>query len=210
VSNDSKPFGRTGIPVARVWREQVDGAIRAEDWTGLVVHPEELDRRGGSRLRDRVAEHGRPFDFLLTRGLLANDLKIGWPLHRLQQFRDEKLCRYFVIETEDPLEAEWITTNAPVHGVVIRFDADDLSARYRVFDAAVAAGMALVARAKTAEVAAMQLAVPQLVATLLSPGVEPPSAAVAADDYEALWAAYAAAHAEPSKLRGGHPPDFGT
>lgn len=209
MSVDRRPFGRTNEPVARIWREQENGLVVAGDWTGLTVFPEDLDRRGGSRLRDRVAEHGQPFNFLLTQHLLANDLKVGWPLHRLQQFRDEKLFKHIVIETDDPLEAEWITINAPVHGVVIRFDENDMAARYRVFDAAVPAGIALIGRADSPEAAALQLSVPQFVATLLSSGVEANLPPLNAEAYESIWAAYSATHAEPPKLRGGHPPDYG-
>lgn len=192
-----------------LWREQPDGGIVAGGWQGLILHPADLDRRGGDRLRERVTLLGRTFDFVLVRDLLANDLKVGWPLHKLQQFRDERLCRYFVIDTQDVLEAEWIAANAPVHGVVLDYSPADLSARYRVFPAAANAGVALIGRAESTEAAALHLATSQLAATLLTPGLPEP-AALSPDEAESLWTAYAATHQEPPKLRGGHPPDFGT
>ncbi|HEX8324830.1 MAG TPA: hypothetical protein VF595_13055 [Tepidisphaeraceae bacterium] len=207
-------LGRTGHAVAAVWREQADGSITAgvspdSPFTGLVVDASELDRRGGDRVRGRVATHGRPFDFLIARGLLANDLKVGWPLHRLQRLRDEKLFRYVVIETSDALEAEWISANAPVHGVVIAYDSTDMAARYRVFDAAANAGVALIGHATTTAAAALQLATPRLTATLLPATISVP-AALPTEAADALWSTYSAAHPEPQKLRGAHPPDFGT
>jgi len=209
VTTPAKVFGRTNEPVVPAWREQADGSIAAGGWQGLVLHSDDLDRRGGDGLRERVALLGRTFDFVLVRDLLANDLKVGWPLHRLQCFRDERLCRYFVIDTQDALEAEWIAANAPVHGVVLTYDPADMAARYRVFDAASNAGVALIGRGESAEAAALQLATPQIVATLISPGIQDLTA-MTIEKAEALWTTYAAANPEPTKLRGGHPPDFGT
>ena len=209
MSNVDKVFGRTKKTVAPVWREQPDGSIVAGDWNGLILHPDDLDRRGGDRLRERRAELGWPFEFVVVRDVLANDLKVGWPLHRLQRFRDEGLCKWFVIETNDSLEAEWIAANAPVHGVILTYTPDDLSAHYRVFDAAANGGVALVGHGTSAAAAALQLATPQMVATLLSPGVAEPTP-FSAQKAESLWTTYAAKNPEPAKLRGGHPPDFGT
>lgn len=205
----TRPFGRTGEHVSVVWRERTDGSIDAGPMTGLIVTADDLDRRGGERVRARVAAHGRPFDFLLLRGLLANDLKVGWPLHRVGRFRDERLCRHTVVETNDALEAEWIAANAPVHGVVLVYEPADLSARFRVFDAAANANVALIGHATDVDAAALHLATPQLLATLLAPGVAEPEP-LTTDVAETLWAAYAAANAPPPKLRSGHPPDYGT
>ncbi|MDB5325128.1 MAG: hypothetical protein JWM57_697 [Phycisphaerales bacterium] len=209
MSNVAKVFGRTKKPVAPVWREQADGSIVAGDWTGLILHPDDLDRHGGERVRERRAMLGWPFEFVVVRDLLANDLKVGWPLHRLQRFRDEGLCKWFVIETHDSLEAEWIAANAPVHGVILTYTRDDLSARYRVFDAAANGGVALIGHADSSAAAALHLATPQIAATLLSPGVNEPKP-LSVQQAEALWTSYAANNPEPAKLRGGHPPDFGT
>ena len=199
-------FGRVNEPVARVWHEHADGHIDAGPWTVLVLTPDDLARRGGDRVRRRAAMRGRPFDLLLVRGIAASDLKVGWPTHQLLRFRDERLGRYFAVDAHDALEAEWIAANAPVHGVVLTYETADQSVRYRVFDAAKNAGVALVGRAFHADAAALQLATPPLAATLLAPGVLEP-APLSAADAEAQWTAYAAAHAEPPKLRGGHPPE---
>ncbi|MGC4031500.1 MAG: hypothetical protein QM754_07170 [Tepidisphaeraceae bacterium] len=204
----NRVFGRTNETVAAVWHESPDGVITAGDWTGLVVHHDELDRRGGERLREQAAKLGRPFDFAYARGLSAGDLKVGWPLHRLQRFRDEKLLRYVVIEAADVLDAEWIAANAPVHGVAIEYSASMMAPRYRVFDAAANAGVALVGVASQAEEAALHLATPQIVATLLSAGEIAPSP-LTEQAVELLWQRYSADHAEPPKLRGMHPPDTG-
>lgn len=208
--NTLRPFGRTDIQVPAIWQEQADGIITAGDIVGLIVDATDLDRRGGDRIRQRVAQHGHPFDFLMTRGLLANDLKVGWPLHRLQRFRDEKLFRFTVVETTDVLEAEWIAGNAPVHGVVLVYEPDDLSARYRVFTAAANASVALIGRATTTEAAALHLGTSELTATLLAPDVTPPINPLSTDAIEALWQSFSITHAEPPKLRSGHPPDYGT
>lgn len=204
----SRVFGRTNEPIAAVWREAADGVISAGDWTGFVVHHDELDRRGGDRLRQHAARLGRPFDFVYARGLTASDLKVGWPLHRLQRFRDEKLLRYVIVEALEPLDAEWIAANAPVHGVAIEYTAANMVARYRVFDAAANAGVALIGVASELDHAALHLATPQITATLLMSSVREPNP-LPAEVVESLWEAYSATHTEPPKLRGMHPPDTG-
>lgn len=205
---DARPFGRTGETAPRVWHERPDGTVAAGEWTGLIVEPADLQRRGGDRVRAAATAHGRPFDFFLARDLRAADLKIGWPLHALLKFRGDKLGRHLLIDTDDALEAEWIAANAGVQGVVIAYEPNDMAARYRVFDAAANSGVALIGRADTTEATALQLATTAIAAVLLSDAVTaPPPLSIEAAD--ALWAIYAATNAEPAKLRGGHPPDEG-
>ena len=201
-----RPFARTGELVPAIWHERADGTIAAGVWTGLVIESADLERRAGDRVRQRAAAHGRPFDFFLTRGLRASDLKIGWPMHALLRFRGDKLGRHIVIDTDDALEAEWIAANAGVQGVAITYTPTDMAACYRVFTAALNSGVALIGSAVTADAAALQLATPAITAALLAEGVIAPPP-LSTDAVESLWSAYMEAHGEPPKPRGGHPPD---
>ncbi|HEY0009688.1 MAG TPA: hypothetical protein VGB55_13250 [Tepidisphaeraceae bacterium] len=198
-------LGRTGVPVPFQWRMISPGIYGQGDWCVLETTPDALARRGDPVVVNHLAAAGRgACDLLLVRGLLSNDLKVGWPMHRLQQMRDRGLCRYFAVEAENALEAEWIAANAPVHAVVIAFDPTDMSARYRAFAAAENSGVALIARAPDAQTLAFHAATPEITASISDAVFD-----AAATDVEAAWQRYAAEKAEPAKLRSGHPPDHG-
>lgn len=205
-------FGRTNESVTPVWRQRTADptVIDADDWLVLTITPDALDRRPHTALEQRLALLGRHrADVLLLTDILASELKIGWPMHRMQQLRERKLCRYFAIETHEPLEAEWITANAPVHAVVVPYTPLDLSVRYRVFEASRNAGVAMLARAKTSEEASLHLGTPEICATIVDSRHAEGIAPAPADRIDGLWTAYQKTHPEPQKLRSGHPPDYG-
>ncbi|MGN6505045.1 MAG: hypothetical protein ACTHM6_05720 [Tepidisphaeraceae bacterium] len=206
----ARPFGRTAKLAPVVWIDHGNDIIEAGEWLAVIVDREDLDRKGYERVQARLSSLPRRPDVLITRNIIANDIKAGWPLHRLQQFRDRGACRYFAVETTSPLEAEWIAANAPIHAVVLPFHREDMSARYRVFDVAANAGVALLGRAHSPAEAALHLATPALHGTIVQAGtaltsIEP----LAVEQAEEYWRAYAAQHPEPPKLRSGHPPDEG-
>jgi len=204
-------FGRTNELVTPVWRERADGsAIDAGDWLVLPITPDSLDRRPQVALQERLATLGRRrADVLLLTDILASELKIGWPMHRMQQLREQGLCRYFAIETFEPLEAEWITANAPVHAVIVPYTPTDMAIRYRTFEAGRVGGVALLARSATREETALHLGTPELCATITSADRVESIAPASSETVNALWETYRAIHPEPKKLRSGHPPDYG-
>ena len=197
-------LGRTNILVPFQWKSLAAHTVGDDSFAAVETGPETLDRRGDHHLLKQLAEAGRSScDLLIVRDLLSNDLKVGWPMHRLQQLRDRGLCRYFAVVAENALEAEWIAANAPVHAVVVQYSPDDMAVRYRCFAAAENAGVALIGRAGDRQTLAFHAATPQITASISD-------ATLAGDaDIESAWQAYAAAHAEPPKLRSGHPPDHG-
>ena len=210
MSDSPRIFGRTGETVPPVWIDRGAGVIEAGDWLVLRIGHESLDRRGDRLVAARLDELNRKADLVIVDGILGNDLKSGWPMHGLQRLRDLKLCRYFAIETTDSLEAEWIAAHTPVHAVVVPYHAHDMAARYRVFEMAEASGVALLTHAATADEWSLQRATPQICATILAAGhqferiARPPVVAV-----DLLWKHYQAAHPEPPKLKGVHPPETG-
>lgn len=176
----------------------------------MEIGPEALERRGDAVVIEQLAALGRrSCDLLIVQGIVSNDIKVGWPIHRLQQMRDRGLARFVAVETEHPLESEWIAGNAPVHAIVTRYDADDMSIRHRTFESAHNAGVAIVARARSVDDVRVHLATPQIVASIC----DDPSAAsvesMPAAELEALWEAYARDNPPLPKPRAGHPPDFG-
>ena len=214
--NDSPGiFGRTGETVQPVWFDRGNGIIDAGDsnaahWLALRIAPEALDRRGDQIVARQLEPLNCAADLVIATCITGNDFKSGWPMHGLQRLRDLKLTRYFAIETHDPLEAEWIAGHTPVHAIVAPYHARDMAIRYRVFDAAAASGVAIIACAATADEWALHRATPQICATILAPGhqidriARPPAVAI-----DLLWQHYQAAHPEPPKLRGAHPPETG-
>ena len=205
-----RPFGRTGESVTTIWRELPQGVVDAGNWLALTITHADLDRKGYDRLHQRLLQLDRMPDLLIIQDVLANDIKAGWPLHRLQQFRDRGACRFFGVEVESPLEAEWIAANAPVHAVILPYRATDMSARYRVFDAAKNAQVALVGRAANAEEAALQLATAELHGTIIPSELDLTAIApLSSEVVESFWSKYSTDSPEPPKLRGAHPPDEG-
>jgi hypothetical protein len=204
-------FGRTGETVPPVWLDRGNGLIEAGDWRVLRIGPEALDRRGDQLVAAQLATLNlKSIDLVIATGITGNDFKSGWPMHGLQRLRDLKLTRYFALETADPLEAEWIAGHTPVHAIVVPYHARDMAVRYRVFDVATTTGVAILSPAHTADEWALHRATKEICATILPAGHQfdriagPP--AVARD---LLWQHYQAAHPEPPKLRGAHPPETG-
>lgn len=194
--------------VPPTWIDRGDGVIDAGDWVVLRIDRAALDRRGDRIVAQRLDTLGRRADVVIATDIVGNDLKSGWPMHGLQRLRDLKLCRYFAIETHDPLEAEWIATHTPVHAVVVQYTPREMAVRYRVFDAAEAAGVAILCRAGDTETFALHRATPAVCATITEArsglqSVQP----MPAETLEKIWAGYQAAHPEPPKLRGVHPPE---
>jgi hypothetical protein len=192
------------------WRSIGPYAVGDSSWCALEIGPEALERRADQIVIDRLSAVGRTnCDVLIVQDLLASDLKVGWPTHRLMQMRDRDLCRYFAIEVHDPLEAEWIAGNAPIHAIIAPYSVSDMSLRYRTFEAARNAGVAIVSRARSIEDLAIQIATRQICATI--PGIDLPATIddLPAVDIDALWDVYQSTHSAPAKLRSGHPPETG-
>jgi hypothetical protein len=219
---DNRPFGRTGEHVPRVWVDNnndvasngVSGIVYAGDWLVLSVGPDMLDRRGEDLLKAKLHSINRvKCDVVRVQNVLAGELKAGWPLHRLQRFRDTGLCRYVMIDTHDVLEAEWITSHAPVHAVGVDYSVSDMAVRYRVFDAAKSAGIALVACATTVEDFQLQMSTPDITAVIVSPQIlseyQKNNATYDEAIADQLWLSYQKKCPPPQPLRGAHPPEFG-
>jgi len=206
-------FGRTNRPVPFLWKPLGAGAYGDESWCAVEIGPEALDRRSDPVVIERLASLGlKRCDVLIVQDLLSNDLKVGWPTHRLMQLREKGLCDWFAIEIHTPLEAEWIAGNAPVYGIVAPYSATDMGLRYRAFEAAQNAGVAIVSRAASIDDVRLQLATPQICATIVDDAIAERAthaSPLQEDEVEALWQAYQASTPAPAKLRSGHPPDFG-
>jgi len=205
-----RTFGRTGESVPGMWIDEGNGVVRAGDWLVLSIGPEVLDRRGEVLLKEKLDEVGiARADVVRVQDVLAGELKAGWPLHRLQRFRDTGLCRYVMIDTHDAREAEWIASNAPVHAVGVQYSTTDMAVRYRVFDIARIAGVALVGCATTREDVALQSATPDLTCVIAPQNVIADCVPLDGADVERLWDAYRLNTPAPLPLRGAHPPEFG-
>lgn len=210
MSHPARIFARTQIPVPFLWRPIGPSAVGDASWCALEIGPDALDRRGDAIVVEQLARLSRKrCDLLIVQGIISNDVKVGWPIHRLQQMRDRGLARFIAIETEHPLEAEWIAGNAPVHAIVTRYDEGDLSIRHRTFESAHNAGVAIVARARSAADVSVHLATPQIVASICSDPRADDATPMAQAELELLWERYAAVHPPLPKPRAGHPPDFG-
>ncbi len=207
-------FGRTNRSVPFLWQPIGLGAYGDPTWCAVEIGPEALDRRADAIVVDRLASLGRKScDVLVVQDLLSSDLKVGWPMHRLMQLRDKGLCDWFAIEVHAPLEAEWIAANAPVHAIVAPYWRDDMSLRYRTFEAAHNAGVAIVSRARSADDVALQLATPQVCSAIIDETLVKRAGETSPlnpDEVEADWHAYQQAHPAPAKLRSGHPPEYGS
>jgi len=206
-----RPFGRSGHDVSPLWYAEENGLITIGDWVGLKIAPPALDRRGETIVRDQLAAVGHArVDVLVVTGIVASDIKSGWPLHRLQRMRESGLCRYVIIETSDALEAEWIAANAPVHGVIVHYTPADMAIRYRAFESAHHGGVAIIVHADTAYDAAFALATPEICSVILPKQMhDVPLPIVSTSDVDVSWASYQQDHPAPPKLRSGHPPDAG-
>lgn len=203
-------FGRTGVFTPFCWRTIGVHAVGDHRWCAVQIGPEALERRADQIVIDRLRSLGRnSCDLLIVQDLLASDIKVGWPTHRLMQMRDRGLCRYFAVEVHDPLEAEWIAGNAPIHAIVAPYSTSDMSLRYRTFDAAHNAGVAIVSRADSLDDLALQVASPQICATIPSIDLPTNQDDLPSVDIEALWTSYQSTQSAPAKLRSGHPPETG-
>ncbi len=203
-------FGRTGLTTPFCWRSIGPHAVGDANWCALEIGPEALERRADQIVIDRLSALGRTTcDVLIVQDLLASDLKVGWPTHRLMQMRDRGLCRFFAIEVHDPLEAEWIAGNAPIHAIIAPYSAPDMSLRYRTFEAARNAGVAIVSRAQSLGDLAIQIATPQICATIPAFGLPTAMNNLPAVDIDSLWEVYQQTHTAPAKLKSGHPPETG-
>ncbi len=175
----------------------------------MEIGPEVLERRADQVLIDRLEKLGRTScDVLIFQNLSSSEIKMGWPLHRMQQIRDRGLSKWNAIEVSSPLEAEWIAGNAPVHAIVAPYSAQDMSIRYRAFQAAINAGVAIVSRASNQEALSLQLGTPEIVATMTD--IESNLNPMSASEIETRWNEFQKSNPEPAKLRSGHPPEYGS
>jgi hypothetical protein len=217
-------FGRTGTSVSPVWRtiataqsgdavvipnhvELAATPLVDPSFVAIEIGPDELERKADQLLIDRLAKLSRTScDLLIVKDIASADVKVGWPMHRLQQLRDRGLCKWFAIETHTPLEAEWIAANSSVHAIIAPWTPEDMSLRYRVFEAAQNADVAIVTRAATRDELAFQLSTPQITAAITDQDARELKL-LEGDAIEDYWAAYTATHEEPAKLKSGHPPE---
>jgi hypothetical protein len=206
MPSSSRILGRTGKAVPFLWQPLGDGAFGDDTWCAVEIGPDALERRADQVVIDRLNSLGRKrCDILIAQDLTSSDIKVGWPTHRLLQMRERGLCSFLAVEVDDALEAEWIATNAPLHAIVAPYTRANMDLRFRAFDAAQNAGVAIVCRAKSMEDLAIQHETPQIAATITTLD----ASEVAPVDVESLWATYQQAHDAPPKLRSGHPPETG-
>lgn len=175
-----------------------------------------LNPRNDKSLASYLAAINRSgVDILLLDHLDSSDLKIGWPTHRLQQYRDRGWFAHAVITAPTISDAEWMIENASVAGVVVPFGSENLDLRYRSVAAAQEAGMAVLCETTTLNDLRFALSHPFIVSAIhqgsesideLISAVQNP---LSTDDIESAWQTYRATHEEPKKLRGNHPPEFG-
>jgi hypothetical protein len=147
---------------------------------------------------------------VLVRGAEPDQLKAGRIYQKLSALKDEGFADLLLLECTDALAAEWVCDNTPIHGIVIPFSRHHLAARYRLFTAAAAAGVGLIADTPDSETAdpGFALAHPEISAAITPAGLAAtvlttPTPA----DLEAAWASYQQSHSPPPKLKGNHPPE---
>lgn len=199
-------LGRTGKAVPFLWRPLGERAFGDDTWCAVEIGPDALERRADQVVIDRLAALGRKrCDLLIAQHLTSSDIKVGWPTHRLLQMRERGLCAYLAFEVDDALEAEWIATNAPIHAIVAPYTRANMDIRFRAFEAAHNAGVAIVCRAESVDDLAIQHATPQITATI----TDIAAVEVATVDVENLWTTYQQTREAPPKLRSGHPPETG-
>lgn len=207
MTHSPRILGRTGKAVPFLWHPLGDRAFGDDTWCALEIGPEALERRADQVVIDRLASLGRKrCDMLIAQDLTSSDIKVGWPTHRLLQMRERGLCSFLAFEIDDALEAEWIATNAPVHAIVAPYTRANMDIRFRAFEAAHNAGVAIISRAESIDDLSIQHATPQIAATITP--LQPPDD-LAAVDVESLWQTYRQTHEAPPKLRSGHPPETG-
>jgi len=159
-----------------------------------------------------------------------SEMKSGGPFHRINNLRQQGKCDFVFAEAETVADAEWIIGNSPAHAVSVPFGIEDQTARFRVLEQAQELGTAIVARrvrervweagdVTRAEDLRFVLA-HQAVAMVVEP--LPFSREDASDVLQVLprpisegrreewWARFAEKVKEPPKLRGNHPPEYGS
>jgi hypothetical protein len=202
----------------------LDASAPEEPWSLVLgIRADSLRPRVPAGFHGRLAALRRSrIAAALLESTDANEVKAGWPFHRLAQLRDQGVIDLFLAEADDPLTAEWLVEHSPAHAVSVPFGTRDLNAQYRVLPAARELGMALLAAPPEREGdslpadIAYAAAEPAITSILLDlpADVQQLTRCVAAfraptppDARQTLWAAYQAAHPAPPKPRGGHPPE---
>jgi hypothetical protein len=112
---------------------------------------ETLEARGDDTLADRLATLGMS----RCRGIVVEEvssaqIKAGRVFHRLMRLRDRRLTELFLLDTENPAEAQWMLANTPAHGVCVPYGLLDQTIAFGVLAPATELGMAIVATPVTA------------------------------------------------------------
>ncbi|HTW95357.1 MAG TPA: hypothetical protein VMD30_11215 [Tepidisphaeraceae bacterium] len=209
------------------WVYAPAGSYRAELHGLKVLLGVEAD---ALRPRSNAAVEYRLKELMLThctaivlQGASADDVKTGWPFHRLIPLREQNLAQLVIVETLDALEAEWLVENSPAHGILVPFGQRNMSAAFRLLDAAKEVGTAILAtppalgrenatdlqlRLSDDRIAAAVEPLPQTNAELMR--IREALNSPLSDEVRAeLWNDYSSRIPPPPPLRSGHPPEYG-
>ncbi len=211
---------------AKPWFPGSAGAL----WVGVDL--ETILGQGDVSIDDRMNElPGKRCAAVVLQEVTANDLKTGRPYQRFSRLLDEGRADLLILEAGDTAQAEWMIENTAAHGILLRYDPFDQSARYRALTAANELGMGIIAAASDtpagftpdtpidasmrrrfaladAEVASALAILPADEESLLRQ-VGDYASPLGTSERDALWQAYQRQVPEPKKPHGGHPPEFG-
>jgi hypothetical protein len=187
------------------------------------IEAEALRPRGTSAIEKRLAELGlERCAGIVLQGASADDVKSGWPLHRLAAVRERNLARLIVIEAAGIADAQWLVESSPAHAVIVPYGVEDLTAGFSLLDTAMEVGTAILATRPTAAVwspppdalaydVQMRTGDDRIAASIEPLPASPPipDLPLSAEAREELWKQFRAQVPPPPPLKGGHPPEYG-
>ena len=112
----------------------------------IEISARSLRPRGGTGVADRLGTLDlHTCAAVCISDVSTIDLKNGWPMHRVQQLRDDGVTEVVLIECPTAEEAEWVVTNSSAHGVIAPYDDGDAALGERAILEAAEAGVGILA-----------------------------------------------------------------
>lgn len=155
----------------------------------------------------------------LIQDIAADEVKAGWPFHRLGQLRDRGLMELLMAQADDCAAGEWLVDHSPAQAVVAPYTIANQLAAYRLLDSASEVDTAILAQGDGGDPAAdvrFVLSDPRIAAVVLplphTPAelgvlLEAASNPMDESDRQKLWADYQTRVPAPPKPRSAHPPE---
>ena len=139
--------------------------------------------------------------------------------------REKGLAQLAMVETHEVLEAEWLVENSPAHAVLAPYGIAEMSAAYRLLDAAREVGTGILATRPPGATSSMDVTDLQLrlsderIAAAIEPLPrsdadlaviqEAMKTRLSAERRRELWDDFTSRVPPPPPLRSGHPPEYG-